>query len=88
MTDLLTADRRACTLDDAIRGVIASTFDLPFAAVPDTASNQTIAGWDSLGQMELVFALEQRFGVIIGVEHIAGLQSFVRIREVLGELSR
>lgn len=88
MTDLRTTDRCACTLEDAIREVIASTFDLPATAVPDTASNQTIAGWDSLGQMELVFALEQRFGVVIDVEHIAGLQSFVRIREVLGELSR
>lgn len=81
MTELLTNNR-----DTAIREVLAETFGLDAAAIPDTASNRTIADWDSLGQVGLVFALEQRFGVVIDVERIAGMQSFARIREVLGDL--
>ncbi len=81
MTVRLTTD-----LDAAIREVLAVTFGLDAAAIADAASSQTVADWDSLGQISLVFALEQRFGVVIGVEHIASMQSFARIREVLGEL--
>ncbi len=72
-------------LDTAIREVLAANFGLDAAAIPDTASNQTVAAWDSLGHIGLVIALEQRFGVSIDVEHIASMQSFARIREVLGE---
>ncbi len=81
MTDLQTAE-----LDAVIREVLAETFGLDVAAIPVTASNQTVADWDSLGQVSLVFALEQRFGVAIDIEHIASMQSFARIREVLGAL--
>ena len=71
-------------LDAAIREVLAKTFGLDAAAIPDTTSNQTVAAWDSLGHIGLVIALEQRFGVNIDAQHIASMQSFARIREVLG----
>jgi acyl carrier protein len=73
-------------LDDAIREVLAAAFGLDPAAIPATASSQDVADWDSLGHIGLVLALEQRFGVVIGLEHIASMQSFARIREVLGGL--
>jgi acyl carrier protein len=85
-TDRRTADQRTNDLDDGIREVLAAAFGLEAAAIPDTTSSQDVADWDSLGHVGLIFALEQRFGVVIGVEHIAGMQSLARIREVLGEL--
>lgn len=71
--------------DAAIREVLAATFALDPATITETTANRDIPDWDSLGQINLVLALEARFGVTIAPEHIAGLTSFARIREVLSE---
>lgn len=86
MTGSQTAIHRTTDLDGAIREVLAATFGLDAAQIPATASSQNVADWDSLGHIGLVVALEQRFAVVIDAQHIASMQSFARIREVLGEL--
>ena len=70
-------------LDDGIRRVLASTFKLDPAGIDTEASKATIEQWDSLGQIGLVLALEEHFGVSIEMQHIAGLTSFAAVREVL-----
>lgn len=71
--------------DAAIREVLAATFGLDPATITDRTSQRDIPDWDSLGQINLVLALEARFGVTIDPQHIAGLTSFPRIREALTE---
>jgi acyl carrier protein len=74
------------TLDDAIREVVAATFDLTEVSDLADASSRSLPEWDSLGHIDLILALEQRFGVVIDPGDIASMQSFARIREVLDGL--
>lgn len=78
MTDQLDAD---------LGQVIAAVFGLDPAQVDRTASRDTVPGWDSLGQIGLVLALEERFGVSIDVARIAELTSFAAAREVVAALT-
>jgi acyl carrier protein len=74
-------------LNRELRQVVAATFGLAESAVGDDASRATVAAWDSLGQISLVLALEERFGVAIAVEDIAGLTSVAAVRETLVRLT-
>jgi acyl carrier protein len=73
-------------LDAGIREVLAATFALDPEGIDDATSTATVAGWDSLQHIGVILALEERFGVAIGVERIAGMTSFAAIRAVLSEL--
>lgn len=73
-------------LDDDLRQVIAAVFGLPAAQVDETAGRDTVAAWDSLGQIGLVLALEERFGVSIEVGRIAELTSFAAARDLVASL--
>lgn len=75
-------------LDQSIRQVVAATFGLDPATVDENASRETIAQWDSLGQIGLVLALEEHFGVSIEMSRIAGLVSFQAVRQVMENLTQ
>ncbi|MGH7286356.1 MAG: acyl carrier protein, partial [Polyangiaceae bacterium] len=47
---------------DRVRKVIAETFRVPAENVPADAAMGSVAGWDSMGHMQLVVALEKEFG--------------------------
>lgn len=66
----------------AIAGVLAQVLELPEAACADLARSEQ-PKWDSLRHLELVFALEDTFGVRFSAEEIAGLTSVASIAEVV-----
>jgi len=68
-----------------LKGVVGAVLELEPAAVGDGTSADTVEGWDSLKQMNLVIALEEAFGVTIPDEDVAGLTSYPVIRAVLRE---
>jgi acyl carrier protein len=74
-------------LNQEIRQTVAAAFGLAESAVTEDASRATVAAWDSLGQISLVLAVEERFGVTIAVADIAGLTSFAAVREILTRLT-
>ncbi len=67
-----------------VRRTIASTFEIPVERVRDDSSTETIEQWDSVGHIDLVMALELRFGLRFTVEEITRLRSFGSICQVLG----
>ena len=70
-------------MDDRIRQVIAQTFGLELAAVTESASQQTLDAWDSLGHINLVLALEIEFRTQFSVNQIPLLVDFAAIRDAL-----
>jgi acyl carrier protein len=73
-------------MDERIRKVMAAVFGVPAAAIPDDASPDTIANWDSVRHMSLILALEEEFGVRFDEEQIAEMISFELIRLTLKDL--
>lgn len=60
---------------DRVVGVLRETFDDPVLEVaPDTTADD-VDGWDSLTNVELIVALESRFGVRFHTGEIARLRN-------------
>jgi acyl carrier protein len=75
-------------MDERIRGVMAAIFGVPAASIPDDASPDNVANWDSVRHMSLILALEEEFGVRFDEEQIAELIRFDLIRSALVKLGQ
>jgi len=67
---------------DGTREMVGSQRETVLAALRQTTP-AAVAAWDSLGQLDLVTALEQEFSVEFGVEEIMLMNSVGQIRSVL-----
>ncbi len=70
-------------MDPRLAQAIASTFRMPFASVNETASQTSVPGWDSLGHLNLVAALEKAFGISLTMDEILGMQDVSAISRIL-----
>lgn len=58
--------------------------DLPGAEIP-SASQGTVAAWDSVAAITLVNVIEEEFGVELDLDNLADLDSFPKVRNYLQE---
>jgi len=72
-------------MHDRLRGLLAGVFEVAPGEVTDDASPETLAGWDSLRQLELMLALELEYGVRIPADTMLELQTVPAIEEFLDE---
>lgn len=64
-----------------------ATFDDPDLTVgPDTTA-EDVEGWDSVSNIELIVALEARFGVTFRTGDMAGMKNVGELAEVIAERS-
>ena len=63
------------TIFDKLQQTIAVTLKVAPAKVTPGTRDQDLPAWDSLGQVNLIMALEQEFGVYIEVEEFGNLNS-------------
>jgi acyl carrier protein len=68
-----------------VKNLIATTFEIPPDRVTDDSSGQTIEQWDSVGHINLVMALEQKFGVSFTMEEIMHLRDVGAICKAIAE---
>ena len=73
------------TLFDKLQATISSTLKVPPAKITLATKAEDLPSWDSLGQVNLIMALEQTFDVYIEVEDFANLNSVPAILEHLGK---
>lgn len=66
-----------------LQELIAVTLKVPASKITPTLRNEDLAAWDSLGQVNLMMALEQTFDLYIEVEEFAGLTSVPAMLEFL-----
>jgi acyl carrier protein len=64
---------------------MAATFHVPAEQIPDDATPENVKGWDSLGHIELMLALEMEFGVPMPTEKIIDLVSLEAIEGFMQE---
>ncbi len=75
-------------VETRVRDVIARILQVEASTIDDRASSQTLARWDSLHHITLVFALEEEFGVTFSEVQIVALISFPAIVSILEETAR
>jgi acyl carrier protein len=66
-----------------VTALIASVLNLPEGSVSADASMETLPGWDSLGQLNICLAFQERFGVVLDMETIAGSTSVSQLSALL-----
>lgn len=63
------------SLFERLQATIATTLKVAPGQITPTTRDEDLPSWDSLGQVNLIMALEQTFGVYIEVEEFANLNS-------------
>ena len=74
-------------VEDRLRRVAASVFRLSPDRVPADLKQGDAPGWDSVGQLMLMLAVEEEFGVRFPVEDLTRLRSLPEIGKFLGRPS-
>ena len=72
------------TTDEAL-GWIAEMFEEPRTNIRKNTRRADIAAWDSLGQLILMSALDQRFGIRLSQTELASLSSVQDILNILAK---
>jgi acyl carrier protein len=72
-------------MHERLKLVVADVFGCAPQEVPDDADPDTLAGWDSLRQLELMLAVETEFGLRIPAEAMFELVSLAKIDAYLRE---
>jgi acyl carrier protein len=68
---------------DDIIAVFAQVFGRASAQFGDETAPATVEGWDSVRHVELVVALEERFGCMFDPEEVPELTSLKTIEDIL-----
>ncbi|MCJ7706503.1 MAG: acyl carrier protein [Anaerolineales bacterium] len=70
---------------EEIRRLTSEVLRLPETDIPDALSFGDVPQWDSLGHMDLLMALEERYKVELNEDLIANLLSLEAICQYLAE---
>jgi len=73
-------------LDARLRKIFGELFHLDPATIPDDARRGELDGWDSLGHLDLVSALEREFGVSIDTDQALEIETVGDASRVLRSL--
>lgn len=63
-------------MEDRIKNVMGSILTIDPESIDENSSMDTINFWDSLAQINLVFALEKEFGLNLSVDEIVTMTSY------------
>jgi acyl carrier protein len=70
-----------------VRNMLAEIFQLPLEEIKSDLAFGDLPQWDSMGHMDIMIGLEDRFGVEINAETISKLTSLSEICSYLEERS-
>jgi acyl carrier protein len=70
-------------MKDRVFTIMSNVFNVPVESLNDESSFDTIDQWNSLQHMNLIFALEEEFGVTMDDEVVAELISVKGILDAL-----
>jgi acyl carrier protein len=73
------------TIQDSVANLLSQTLGISLNLITDGFSYGDVPEWDSLGHMNLMMALEEKFGVQVTTETITNLVSIPAIIDYLME---
>jgi acetyltransferase-like isoleucine patch superfamily enzyme/acyl carrier protein len=72
------------TMSDRMTALFRQTFHLPDAfSIHDSMGPGKVPGWDSLGQLQLILAIEQRFDLRLDMDDVLAIETVGSVRELL-----
>ena len=67
-------------MEERIKGVMSSVFNVPKGEIQSDASPNTINSWDSIRHMNLIIGLEEEFDIEFDDEDIGNLLNYDLIK--------
>lgn len=72
-------------MDSKLQGIFVEILQVPSDRIHAGTSTETEAEWDSLRHMNLIFAIEDTFGIRFDDDEIATLTSIQKIEKALAK---
>lgn len=66
-----------------VERVVGEVFNIDPAELKDASTRDGIIGWDSMGHLILMLALEEQFGVSLAIDDAMEMVNVGRIKEIL-----
>jgi len=66
-----------------VEEVVSGVFGVEPQSLDESSSPESVEGWDSMGHVNLVTALEQHLNVSIDIDDVMEMGSVGKIREIL-----
>ncbi|MEX2681150.1 MAG: acyl carrier protein [Candidatus Sigynarchaeota archaeon] len=70
-------------MEDILKEIMSDLFEINPGDINDESSNETIETWTSVAHLNLIVAIEEKFGIEIAADEIGEMLSFKRIKEIL-----
>ena len=70
-------------LTSKIREIVADVTRQPIGRIDDGASRETVDGWDSLAQINIICTVEDELGITVGATEMHELTSIAKIRDAV-----
>jgi acyl carrier protein len=70
-----------------LQAIFRECFDDPALAIAPETSPETLAGWDSVAQIQIVLAVEEAFDMRFTTDQVARLHSVGDILRILADLA-
>lgn len=74
-------------IETELRDVMAAVLGVDADSINGASSSMTMASWSSLAHMNLILALEDRFGIVFEEQLIPEVMSFRRLCDALAAVS-
>lgn len=73
-------------IEDKVKKVMGNVFGIDALLISDETSPDTLLKWDSIGHMNLIFALEEEFNIQFSETQIVEMMNYPLILCVLKEI--
>jgi acyl carrier protein len=73
------------SIDEQLESVFQNVFNNPFLTLRDDMTAKDVPGWDSLGHINLMFAIEQAFGFQFAGNELAEFRNIGELKQYLAQ---
>jgi acyl carrier protein len=70
-------------MDDQLKSILGTVFDLPADEINDQTSPGNAGLWDSLNHLRLVTEIEKVFRIRLSMKEVRAMVSYAKIREIV-----
>ena len=76
-------NKLTATAFDDVRSMASDIFGVPLERITSVSSPESIESWDSIQQLNLTLAIEEKFGLQLSPEEMEQMSSIGRITELI-----
>ena len=70
-------------MNNSLKNIMSNLFDIPVDDINENISTENCEQWDSLQHLNLIFAIEEEFGVSLTDDDVLKIKDFKSIIDIL-----